>query len=99
MNDEPPMIVPSKYFGLMRRYSDKSHRREARLGRRGENTVDVGELEPRVVERAHRRLRHEIDRARVGRDQPQVGFGGADDRDAAFLETAHFAPSAGVNTG
>ena len=71
------------------------HRRKARLRRRRKHAVDVGELEAGVVERPHRALRHQVDRARIRGDLPQVGFGCADDRDAAFLESAHFAPSAG----
>ena len=38
-------------------------------------------------------------RAHVRRDLAEVGFGGADDRHAASFEAAHYAPSAGVNTG
>ena len=83
----------------MRRYSASAIGPMRDLRRGGEEAVDVGELQARVVERAHRGLRHQVERARVRRDQAEIGFGGADDRDAAFLEAAHFAPSAGVNTG
>ena len=75
------------------------HRRISRLRGGAQYRVDVGELQPAVVERAHRRLRHEIDDARIGGDLPQVRFRDADDGDAASRKPAHCAPPSGANTG
>jgi hypothetical protein len=72
--------------------------RHARLGMRRENGVDIGGLQPAIVERPQRRLHHQVGRAHVGRYESQVGFGGADHRHTASL-AAHRDPSTAVNTG
>ena len=44
-------------------------------------------------------LRHQIERAHVGGNRADIGFGGADDGGTAAREAVHGAASAGVNTG
>ncbi len=61
--------------------------------------VDIAERQPTIVERAVNALRHQVDRAHLGGDRTQIGFGDADDRGAAALQAAHHAPSTGTKTG
>ncbi len=75
------------------------HRPHAHLRRRHEEAVDIGQFQAGIVERAHGGLRHQIDRARMRRDQAEIGFRCADDCNTTAFTAAHFAPSAGVNTG
>ena len=55
--------------------------------------------EPAIGEGAVDALRHQIDRAHLGGDGAEIGFGDADDRGRAALQPVHHAPSAGANTG
>ncbi|MNC85751.1 hypothetical protein D3C83_13630 [compost metagenome] len=86
-------------FRLDMQVLGERHGRDAHLRCGGENAVHVGELEPALVECAHRRLRHEIDGTGVRCNLAQVRFRDADDGDACALQSVHFDPSAGVNTG
>ena len=74
------------------------HRAHAYLRGGDEQTIDVGQFQSAIIQRAHGGLRHQVDRARMRGDQAQIGFGHADDCNTSAF-TAHFAPSAGVNTG
>src|ERR1035437_5418347 len=86
-------------IGLQPQILGKRQRRQAYLRGRAENSVDVGELEPAIVERAHRGLRHHVDRAGMRRHLAEIGLGGADDCNTTAFEAAHFAPPTGTNTG
>ena len=75
------------------------HRRGARLRGGAEDAVHVTQFQAAVGERPMDALRHQIERAHVGGDRADIGFGGADDRGAAAREAVHGAVPAGVNTG
>ncbi len=74
-------------------------RRHADLRGRREQPINCIESEAAVGERAHRALRHQIDRAEAVGDLAQVGFGDADDGGRAALQRSHHASSAGSKTG
>lgn len=65
----------------------------------GEQPVDLVQAQAAVVQRARRGLRHEVEGAEAGHDFAQVGFGGADDGDAAALQGGGHAGSSISKTG